>query len=62
LKTGTTAGAGNCVSLNFVNVKKDVDVIIILLNSPSDKERWADSIKLRNYIVEKLENGWVAPS
>jgi D-alanyl-D-alanine carboxypeptidase len=43
LKTGTTPGAGNCVSLNFVNLKKEIDVIIILLNSGNDKQRWQDA-------------------
>ncbi len=43
LKTGTTSGAGNCISLNFVNLKKEIDVMIILLNCSSDKQRWEDS-------------------
>ena len=36
LKTGTTSGAGHCVSLNFVNIKKEIDIIIIILNSHNE--------------------------
>ena len=59
IKTGTTPSAGHCVSLNFVNHKKDIDVIMVLLNCLDNKERWADSTKLMEYVVHKLESGWV---
>merc|ERR1712224_738700 len=59
IKTGTTPSAGHCIALNFVNHKKDIDVIIVLLNSFDNKERWADSRKLMAYTVKKLENGFV---
>jgi len=44
LKTGTTKGAGNCVTLNYVNIKKEIDIIIIILNSFNEKERWKDAL------------------
>ena len=58
LKTGTTPGAGNCVALNYVNNKKNINVVIVLLNCPTNQDRWNDSTKLRDFIVQKLENGW----
>ena len=57
MKTGTTSGAGPCVTINYVNFKKDIDVLIILLNSYDEKERWADVIKLRDFVIDKIENG-----
>ena len=51
IKTGTTPLAGHCIALNFVDQKKGVDVIIVILNSEDNKERWGDSRKLKDFVL-----------
>ena len=58
IKTGTTPGAGKCISLNYVDPKKEIDVVIVLLNSEDNKGRWADSKSLRDFVLKKFENGF----
>ena len=50
LKTGTTPSAGPCIALDLSFGTKDSEIIIILLNCVNTKERWADCLKLREFV------------